>query len=331
MSTINTASLPDMAANCKIMFLKGYDNVPQVILGSGIYKQIPWEKNTGDTMEVSRIDGEKFASKRVEGGRLQDRRFQQGYTKTMYLYEYAFKVGITKQFKRRANGADKLSLAEDLMRVGSTPIDRRELELTQRISNAGSTTFVNKDGETIDNTTGDGLAILSASHTLKGTSDTYNNIVTGNPRCSQGSLETALSIGSQNAKNQFGEVVGIEYTDIFYAKQNYTNDRIIKQFLNSTGDVDAAHQGITNVYRGTLRSHPLPYLATTVNGVFDSTKIEYWGIFSKEYTPFRFSTEVDLEYNTWEDKERGIMYSAAETSFGHCVVDGLGFIMSLAT
>jgi hypothetical protein len=197
-----------------------------------------------------------------------------------------------------------------------------------RLTNNSSTSFTNKDGETIDNTTGDGYAPAYAGHTLKGTSETYNTIITGNPQLTVGAVETAITIGRANAKNQFGEVKNINYEVIFYAKQNATYERILKQFLNSTADVNEANPGIINTYKGMFIPVALPYLACDVFGIYDTTKSTKWGLISKQHTPFMFANEMDIEYETWEDKERKTWYSSAETAFGHCVVDGQGALFS---
>ncbi len=327
-----TSKFQDFVVNAKIKFIEGYESSEQAILQSGLYQILPWEKNRGDSMEISSIDGEQYAGRVSDNGKFDFREFQQGYTKTMYLYSYGHKTGITKRMRERVHSGNRLNIVKSLFQNGKTPINRRELELTQRISNAKSTSYINKSGETIDNTTGDNLSFGNVAHTLKGSADTFSNLVAADPTFSADNYELAIQTYNENCKNEFGQSIPPEDNlVVYYNSLDITTENEIKRLFQSLGYVKSEYSsGVTNVFKG-KKYVGLPKLALDVNGIYQAAKRSYWGIFSPNNTGLYYASENDIEYNVFEEDETRTWYSTSETSFGHVAVTGKNIVMSFPT
>ena len=117
--------------------------------------------------------------------------------------------------------------------------------------------------------------MLSSAHTLAFSSTTYNNRVTGDPAFSETSLESALLIAATQIYSNFGEKRQMMFNTIITGDDPSTM-RTVRQVLESTADVDAAHEGVKNVYMGRFKHVVLPNLATTAAGAYDSTKRRVW-------------------------------------------------------
>lgn len=152
---------------------------------------------------------------------------------------------------------------------------RIEVDQTHLLTFCTSTSYTDMDGEVNTITVGDGLALASASHTLKFSSTTYSNRVSGDPVFSRGALEAAEALATTNVLSNFGERRVINFNAIVTGDDPNTVNTV-KQFLNSTADVTAIQSGIENIYKGKYRHVILPYLATTATVARDSTKERWW-------------------------------------------------------
>ena len=111
---------------------------------------------------------------------------QEGYTKTLTSYRVADDIGITYEMRTQNKYPD---VVRRLTNLSSQGFNRRELDLTHRITFGTATSYMDMDGRTIDTTVGDTLALFSTAHTLKGSSATYRNRLANNPQVSRGSIE----------------------------------------------------------------------------------------------------------------------------------------------
>ncbi len=231
-------------------------------------------KNAGDTRRYTDIDPQTFAKLKPEGEDAMIASVQQGYTKTMTARRFAMEISISWEMR---NYNKKPEVVAQLTSLSHFIPNRMELDLTHRITFATSTAYTDMDGVSVTTTVGDGLALVSAVHTLRGTSSTFSNVITGNAQFSKGALEIAEGQTNTQILSQFGERRVMNFNTIFSSDDPSTvND--IKQFLQSTTDVDQNNPGVVNVYKGKYRHVVLPYLATTAAGAYDSTKAKYWGL-----------------------------------------------------
>ncbi len=228
--------------------------------------------DAGDSKRYDEYDVETYANFKPEGVDSKKSKGGVGYNVTMNSRTFSKELEITIEMRR--HNRYKV-LGGQITSLAGFCENRLDLDLTHRFTFAGSTSYTDLDGETVTTTVGDGLALLSASHTLAFSSTTYNNIVTGAPAFSETSLESALLIAATQVFSNFGEKRNMNYNTIVTGNDPGTM-RTVQQLLRSTADPDAVQSGVANVYSGKYNHVVLPNLATTAAGAYDSTKRRFW-------------------------------------------------------
>lgn len=243
---------------------------------SGLFKIDPISANSGDTRSFTEIDTEEYASKKRESDQSSRAKVQQGYTKSMTAVRFSKDIGISYEMRTRNKYPEVVSRLENL---ADLPNNRQDLDLTHRITFGTATSYTDKDGDTIDTTVGDTLALFSTVHTLRGSSTTFRNRLAGNPALSKGAIEGMERLIAEETYNQFGEKVTLPF-DILFTGDDPNTINTAREYLQSTAAVDGPNAGVVNVYNGKYRHIVLPRLATDANGAVDATKRKYWGIAS---------------------------------------------------
>lgn len=275
---LNIATLPDFVRNAEILFMKGLDAVPMAARQSGMFRMDPLPDHMGNTKEYSEIDLEEYADIKGEGDQASRARVQQGYSKIGTLYRVSKDIGITYEMRHYNKYIDVIAR---LTNLGKLAAKRMELDLSHRITFATETSYVSKEGITIDVSTGDTLALASTVHTVRGSSVTFRTRLANNPLFSKGGLEGMEQMIIENSINQFGEKITIPY-DIIWSTDDANTKNTIQEYLKSTASPDALNAGVINVNQGKYRHVILPRVATTASGAVDSTKAKYWGLASSE-------------------------------------------------
>lgn len=287
---LNTIALSDFVKLAGVIFVKGAMSVDQRAMTSGMFYTESIPQNTGNTREYSEIDLEEYASVKTQGGQAERAKVQQGYSKTMTAYRVAKDIGITYEMRTQNKYQE---VVRRLTNLGSLAYNRRELDLTHRLTFGSATTYTNKEGDTIDISTGDALALFSTVKKVRGSSTTYRNILANNPQFSRGALEGMERLVVEETINQFAEKKSIPF-DVLFTTDDPVTVNSVREFLRSTGSVDAgANSGVVNVFNAKYRHVILPLLATDKNGAVDTTKRKYWGLASTGYTT--------AYINTWEE------------------------------
>lgn len=272
---INLSSLPDLVKNAQILWFKGADSVEQVMRKSGIVKEVAVPQLTGNTREFSEVDLNEYAKKKGESDQSARAKVQQGYTKVATLKRVATDIGIT--YEMRTQGK-YFEITQKLTNLGQLVPNRMDLDLSHRITFAGATSYTDMDGETVDTTVGDGLALASTAHTLRGSSTTFRNRLANNPQLSRGSLEAMQQMRINNTYNQFGEKKTVK-DDILWTTDDPNTVNTARELLRSTASVTTgANSGVINVVQNSYKHVILPRVATDANGANDSTKAKYWGV-----------------------------------------------------
>lgn len=282
MNELNIQSLSDFVLNATILWNRGLDAVPQFARNSGIVKEVPVPMNSGNTRKFSEIDLEEYAKKKKESDQSARARVQQGYTKEATLYRVSLNIGISYEMRTQGKYLD---IQQKLTNLGAVVPNRMDLDLTHRFTFFSSTTYTDMDGETVDISVGDTLALGSTAHTLRGSSTTFRNILANNPQFSRGSLEAMELMRIENTFNQFGEKMSIKDDVIFCGDDPNTNNAI-DEVLKSSAKVDAPNDGVTNVYQGKYTKKVFPRLSTDALGGVDTTKRKYWGVASTVMSTF---------------------------------------------
>lgn len=280
---LSTVNLTDFVRNAEILWMKGKDSFSPVARGSGLVREVSIPNNTGNTREFSEIDLELYAKVKGERDEAKYAKVQQGYSKTGTLYRIAFAEAITYEMRTQGKYLD---VQQRLLNLLPTAMRRMELDLQHRLTFAGSTSYTDMDGRTVDTTVGDGLALAATAHTVRGASTTFRNILSGNAAFSKSALESIEQMRVENSINQFGQKVTVN-DDILWTTDNPTTVNTVREVLQSTASVaDNKSSGVVNVYQAKYRHVILPLVATDKNGAVDTTKATYWGVASSMRSAF---------------------------------------------
>lgn len=267
---LNTVTFSEMTDLVRKKFVQTQRMITPV--AGQLFITDPIGKGQGNTKRYDEIDTQTFARGKREGELAKKASVGVGYNKTMTKKRIAMEIDITQEMRDENRYAEVGSLITNLNHFCP---QRTELDLTHRLTFASATSYTDMDGDTVTTTTGDGLALCSASHTLKFSSSTYSNRVSGDPVFSRGALEAAETLTVTNILSNFGERRVINFNAIVSGDDPNTCNAI-RQFLNSTSDVDQNNSGVMNVYKNKYRHVELPYLSTTATGAHDTTKRRYW-------------------------------------------------------
>lgn len=334
-SLLNTVTLPEMTDLIRKQFVQVQMMV--VPAAKPLFITDPIGKGQGNTKRYDEIDTQTFARRKRQGEATKKANVGVGYNVTMTKKRVALEIDITQEQRDENRYAEVGSLITSLTHFCP---QRIEIDMTHIFTFCSATSYVDMDGETVDLTVGDGLALASAVHTLKFSSTTYSNLVSSAPVFSRGGIEAAEALAVTNILSNFGERRVINFNTIVTGDDPNTVNAV-RQFLNSTADVDAVQAGVMNVYRGKYTHVVLPYLATTATGARDSTKERIW-----------FLVSAGLGVNGWQayfglweaphlkdqstddrganhDYSRDIWTFGTRAGYGIRAVSGRGLIASL--
>lgn len=295
-------------------------------------------KGQGATKLYNEIDTETFAKLKRQGEAVSKASVGVGYNKTMYKKRIGLEIDITQEMRDENRYPEVGVLITNLTHFCP---QREELDATHRLTFGTATSYTDMDGETVDTTGGDGLAVFSTVHTLKFSSLTWSNRVSGDPLFSQGALEAAELLTTTDILSNFGERRVMQFNTIITSDDS-TTVNAVKQFLNSTSDVNQNNPGVMNVYQNKYKHLVLPYLATTATGANDSTKRRYWFLGALQ----QGANGVQAYFGSWEpahmvampasgnnmeDPHRDVWSYGTRSGYGFAFVSGRGIIGSFPT
>ncbi len=237
-----------------------------------IYIMDPIGMGQGNTKLYEEFDTETFARLKKQGAPAPRVQVGEGFTKIMISKRIAAEIGITYEMRTQNRYPQVASLITNLTHFCPQRID---LDQTHALTFANATTYTDMDGQVVDNTTGDGLAILNSAHLLAFSPATYTNIVPGNPQFSQSALEAAELLMSTQILSNFGQKRIKNFTHLIIADTPTVFNKT-RQLVQSTADVTQANPNVKNMYIGKYQVLLLPYLATDASGAPDLTKKNWW-------------------------------------------------------
>lgn len=272
---INLTNLADLVRNAQILWLKGADSVEQVMRSSGLVKEVQVPQLSGNVREFSEVDLNEYAKKKGESDQASRGKVQQGYSKVATLKRVAADIGITYEMRTQGKYYE---ITQKLTNLGQLVPNRMDLDLSHRITFATSTSYTDMDGEIVDTTVGDTLALASTAHTLRGSSTTFRNRLANSPQLSRGALEAMETMRIVNTYNQFGEKKTIK-DDILWTTDDPNTVNTARELMRATASVSAGvNSSVPNVYTAKYKHIILPRVATDANGANDTTKAKYWGL-----------------------------------------------------
>lgn len=321
---LNTVGLSDFVQLAKVFWEKTKQSLAQEALNSGLFFREDIPMNSGNIREYSEIDLNEYAHFKGESAQAQRAKVQEGYVKFLTSYRVAADIGISYEMRTQNKYPE---VVRRLTNLSSQGYNRRELDLSHRITFGTATSYTDMDGRTIDTTTGDALALFSTAHLLKGTSATYRNRLANNPQFSRGSLEGMEAEIVANTLNQFGEKVMIPF-DVLFCTDDPNTINTIREYLRSSASPDSPNPGVVNPYKGKYQLKILPRIATDAYGQPDNTKTKYWGLASTLFTTAHLGVWEEPHLKVPENLNAGEEFSTDDWNFGvragHgiCIVNG---------
>jgi len=323
---LNTITQSDFVKLADVIWHRSYDSVNQAVLTSGLVQRINIPANTGNTREISSMDDNEYLTYKGEGDQAARGQVQQGYSNTITSYRIAENIGITYEMRTQNKYPEVVRRITNAGKKGPNSID---LDLSHRITFIASTSYTDRDGRTIDVTTGAGSSqqLADTDHPLNGSTTTYRNRLANNPRLSKGAIEGMRRLVVEETYNALGEkMTGV--FDILYTTEDPNTVDTASEYLKSSASPEAAHAGVLNVNLGRFRHVILPRVATTAAGANDTSKRYYWGIASSTMSTFYIgiwepphlvgpsanSNSEDVQTDDWEFRNRA--------GYGITVVEG---------
>lgn len=248
---------------------------------SGLFRVEGVPQNTGNTREYTEIDLENYAKAKPQGAQSERARVQQGYSKIATLKRISLDIGITYEMRTQNKYQEVVAR---LTNLGMLAAKRIELDLSHRITFGQATSYVDMDGNTVDITTGDGLSVFNAAHTVRGSAVTYRNTLAGNPAFSKTSLEGMEDLIVEETINQFGEKMAMPFDIIYSTDDPNTCNTIMTELRSTASTTVEVNAGVVNVNQAKYRHVKLPLVPTDAAGNVDSTKATYWGLASSMFT-----------------------------------------------
>ncbi|KKQ99935.1 MAG: hypothetical protein UT24_C0020G0003 [Candidatus Woesebacteria bacterium GW2011_GWB1_39_12] len=231
----------------------------------------------------------------------------------MYQKRVALDIGVEYELRTQHKYPE---IYARLTNLGRTVTNRLDLDLAHRIGFASATTYTDMDGNTIDISVGDTLALASSVHTLRGSSTTFRNVLANNPRLSKGALEAIERLAVEETYNQFGELMTEMPFDILWTTADPNTVNTAREYLQSSADVEGSNSGVKNVYLSKYRHVVLPKIATTAAGAPNTDKRYYWGIASSRFSTFHLGIWEEPHLKTPETTDAAEDFSTDTVQFG---------------
>lgn len=272
----NTVSLPDFVANLTVFFQKGYmlfeDKFPSAKM---MYNVMDIGGGDGTTRRVEEpTTGFQPARAKVEGMPYPVNVIAPGYYKDVSVTEKAAEIQYTWFFDYH----DKYKNASTYswyQQIGQSLRRRFEFDCTFPFTFGTATTYTDLDGTVQDISTGDGLSLYNAAHTLTYSSDTYRNRLANNPALSVGAIEAMQTMAMQNVKDNNGNRLNLNL-DTIIVGSNQSNYNQALRIVRSMAPVDALNSNVYNPQQSAFRVVRFPFLDADNVGNADSTKANYW-------------------------------------------------------
>lgn len=328
---LSTLTLPELAdltrRNFEIQKAMVVPNAGQLFISD------PIGKGKGNSKIYHEYDVQTFARRKRQGEATKKASVGIGYNVTLLKKRIATEVEFTQEMLDENQYPEVKTAMTSLSHFCP---QRTELDLTHVFTFCNATSYVDMDGETVTSSVGDALALVYSAHTLKFSSTTYSNRVSGDPIFSPGGLTAAEKLATTNILSNFGETRRMPFNMIVTSNDPDTV-KAVKQVLESTADVDGAHAGVANVNKRAYRHVTLPYLASDANGNYDSTKAKWWFLvaatggqdgwqaYYAEFEPEHLKTGNGSN----EDFSRDIYKEGVRKGYGVRAATGRGVIGSL--
>lgn len=299
-------------------------------------------KETGSfessSKRIHEFDRERFGETKVEGQSSAQRGVAQGYFKDIERKTISVTRVVTGE-AYMALTAQKLS--EYTIQTKKDIVDKIELDMRNYLGYATlATSYTDNGGFLVDLTVGDGNAVFHTAHTLRNSSLTYSNILSGAPVLSDVSLQSAEDYFEYNVMDNFGQQIEMSPDTIITTRKAIMVNRVARLFQSMSPDsINAAanaNSGVKNVYKNKY-THLQIRFDVDSNGRSLSTYTFHWMLASLSGTP---EERFQAYYVSWlspmvapaeVDQDKWIMSYTARACYGIGAVSGKGILVSKAT
>lgn len=300
-----------------------------------IKKEGSWESSS---IRIHEVDRERFAEEKVQGQKSAQRGVAQGYYKDITRKT----ISVTRKTSGEAGHAlTAHDLATWAASVAKDVVDKIELDMRNYLGYAtGATSFTDNGGFTIDCTVGDGLSVFDTTHTLKNSSTTYSNILSGAPTLTNVSLEAAEDYFNYNVMDNYGQKINMKPDTIIISNKAIMRNRVDRLFGSSSPESIAgtanANSGVKNTYKNAYKVLIVEFDVTSVNATSSSLSF-YWFLASLSGLP---EERFQAYYVKWlspmvapaeVDQDAWVVSSTARACYGLGAVSGKGILVSKAT
>ena len=292
--------------------------------------------NEGEMKLLQEYDFTNYAKAKPQGVDAKRAPFGIGYYITVRMKRVGIESEITWEMRRLNKQTEVMTVLTSLPHF--VP-QRIELDLTHILTFCTSTSYTDMDGNTVDLTVGDGLALASTVHTLKFSSTTYSSRVSGDPLFSKGALESAELLTTTDILSNFGEKRVMDFNTIVTGS-NPTVCNAVKRFLRSTSDDTQNNAGVMNPSQDKYRHLILQQLNTTATGAIDSTKKNWWFLIAAGqglrgwqayYVEWEANNLIPSTEGNGTDVHKDVWYYNVRGAYNKGAVSGRGFIASCPT
>ena len=326
--TISSYSFSQLTDLINRRFLDAQKEMPHTLKKASFVKKDALPKGTGDTRRYAEfIDSDLYASERDEGDASVQSKSQYGYEKDAQVYDVSLSKSITKHMRDTGKDQQMIRMILDLSNVCG---NRIELDIAHRFTFAWSTSYTTKDGKSRDISMGDGLAMISASHTLTGSATTYSTQITGNPQFTDGALETAEKSFVEESYDNFG-MKRYRKPDTILTTDDPNTCNQVRKLLMATADINSSNSNTFNPYRSKYSHVKSGHIATDTNGAPDTSKRKYRFLIDSTNSDFYY-TELNSPYlkspkdgNNGEDFATENRNYLAAADYTTCIVTAKAF------
>ena len=283
------------------------------------------------------VDVEQLAERKTEGGNSAQRGARQGYFKDISRSTISITRKVSGEAYRALSAND---LAKQVMRVAQDVIDKTELDMANVLSYGEATSYVDNGGFTIDTTVGDGKALFDTAHTLKYSSTTYSNILTGAPSLDDEALAQAEDYFTYNVMDNFGKRISMKPNTVITTSKAIMLNRVTRIFGSmSPESIEGsanANSGVVNTYRNKYQHLVVDFDVNALDET-DATKSFYWALACLGGMPER---SFQAYYVSWlspmvapaeVDQDKWLLSYTARSAYGLGAVSGKGIVLSKAT
>jgi len=315
MAKFSSFSQPQFTDLLNRSFLYAKKALPAVMRNASFVIKDTLPHGTGNVRRYAQaVDATQYAGIRAEGGVSRQAKIQYGYEKDLTTYTISQERSITKLMRDAGKNPEMKKAITDLSEVCPNTI---ELDLSHRFTFATETSYTRTAGgtsQTVDLKVGDGLALLSAVHTLTGSATTYSNIITGNPQFSKGALENAEKLFVEETYDNLGVKMAMVPDTILTTDDPNTINQV-RELMHATANVDTSNAGTFNVYKSAYKHVIAPRIATDANGAPDTTKRKYRFLIASKNSSMYFTVLNEPYLKTPMDGNNGEEFSSENWNY----------------